>query len=215
MKKKPIGKLPVQTNAIRMAIRPLLLAGLACLVAVGMVVGVRMVDQSIALEQQKSAADLAAAGLALQNTQADRTRLEENLQVFQRLKKAGFVQTPDRLRILEVLENAIKNMRRTAIAWEMAPQQNQKALNDDKTSTLVAQLVSVPMKLSAEGIHEDEWLTMLALLQDKGAGFYAINSCAYEKNLYAKNQISVPAINVSCNLSWLYVVAEATPPKTP
>ena len=213
--KTPVGTPPVQTNAIRMAARPLVLAGLACMAAVGMVAGVQMIDQNITLEQQKSAAGLAGAELALQNTQADRSRLEENLQVFERLKKAGFVQTPDRLRILEVLENAVKGMRRTTITWEMAPQQNQKALNDDKTGTAVAQLISVPMKLNAEGIHEDEWLTMLSQLQDRGAGFYAISSCVYEKSLYAKNQISVPAINVSCNLSWLYVVAEATPPKTP
>ena len=202
-------------SAPRLAGRHIALAGIACVVAIGMVVGMSMVDQNITLKQQKSAAELAAAELALQNTQADRTRLEENLLVFERLKKAGFVNTPDRLRILEVLENGIKSMRRIAVTWEMAPQQNQKALNDDKTSALVAQLVSVPMKLSAEGIHEEEWLSMLAMLQDKGAGFYALNSCMYEKNLYAKNLISIPAINVSCNLSWLYVIAEAAPPKTP
>ena len=213
---KPLSsRLPAQMSAPRLAGRHIALAGIACVVAIGMVVGMSMVDQNITLKQQKSAAELAAAELALQNTQADRTRLEENLLVFERLKKAGFVNTPDRLRILEVLENGIKSMRRIAVTWEMAPQQNQKALNDDKTSALVAQLVSVPMKLSAEGIHEEEWLSMLAMLQDKGAGFYALNSCMYEKNLYAKNLISIPAINVSCNLSWLYVIAEAAPPKTP
>jgi hypothetical protein len=213
--KRPSSGSPAKTTALRLASRHLALGGLACMVAIGMVIGIRVIDQKITLEQQNSAAELAAAELALQNTQADRTRLEENLLVFQRLKKSGFVNTPDRLRILEVLENAIKGMRRTTITWEMAPQQNQKALNDDKTSALVAQLVSVPMKLSAEGIHEEEWLTMLAMLQDKGAGFYALNSCVYDKNLYAKNQISVPAINVSCNLSWLYVIAEPAAPKTP
>jgi hypothetical protein len=213
--KPPSGKPPQPTTAIRLAKRPIVLAGITCVLAIGSVIGVRMVDKTVTLEQQNSAAELAAAELALQNTQTDRARLEENLQVFERLKKAGFVQTPDRLRILETLENAIKGMRRTTVTWDMAPQQNQKALNDDATGTLVAQLVSVPMKLSAEGIHEEEWLTMLAQLQDKGAGFYAINSCAYDKNLYAKSQLSVPAINVSCNLSWLYVIAEAAPPKTP
>ena len=213
--KSPGGKPPVQTSAVRMASRPLVLGGVACLVAVSMVVGIRMIDQKIILEQQSSAAELAAAELALQNTQTDRTRLEENLQVFQRLKKAGFVQTPDRLRILEVLENAIKSMRRTVITWEMAPQQSQKTLSDDKAGTQVARLVSVPMKISAEGIHEEEWLTMLSLLQDKGAGYYAINSCAYDKNAYSKSQMSVPAINVSCNFSWLYVIAEDAPPKPP
>ena len=213
--KSPSGKPLAQATALRLASRSIVMAGIACVVAVGSVIGVRMVDSNITIEQQQSAAELAAAELALQNTQADRTRLEENLQVFERLKKAGFVNSPDRLRILEVLENAIKGMRRTTITWEMAAQQNQKPLNDDKTSGLVAQLVSVPMKLSAEGVHEEEWLTMLALLQDKGAGFYAVNSCTYEKNLYAKNQLSVPALNVSCNLSWLYVIAEAVPPKTP
>ena len=212
---KPVAKQPLQTSATRMASRSLMLGGIACLVAVSMVVGTRMIDQKIILEQQNSAAELAAAELALQNTQADRTRLEENLLVFERLKKAGFVQTPDRLRILEVLENAIKGMRRTVINWEMAPQQNQKTLSDDKTSTQVAQLVSVPMKISAEGIHEQEWLTMLSLLQENGAGYYAINSCAYDKNTYSKSQMSLPAVNASCNLSWLYVIAEAAPPKPP
>ncbi|MGB4115301.1 MAG: hypothetical protein WBK51_02000 [Polaromonas sp.] len=212
---KPAAKPPIQTSAVRMASRSLILGGVACLVAVSMVVGVRMIDQKIRLEQQNSAAELAAADLALQNTQEDRTRLEENLLVFQRLKKAGFVQTPDRLRILEVLENAIKSMRRTVITWEMSPQQSQKTFSDDKAGTQVAQLVGVPMKISAEGVHEEEWLTMLAMLQDKGAGFYAINSCAYDKNTYSKNQTSIPAINVSCNLSWLYVIADEAPPKPP
>ena len=211
----PFGIRPIQATAVSLASRSIASAAIACVFAIGLVVGAYMMDKNFTLAQQQSAAELESAELALQNTQIDRTRLEENLQVFERLKKSGFVSSPDRLRILETLENAVKNMRRTTISWEMAAQQNQKPLNDDKTSALVAQLVSVPMKLSVEGVHEEEWLTMLARLQDRGAGFYAVNSCVYEKSSYSKNLLSIPAINVTCNLSWLFVIAEAELPKTP
>jgi len=193
----------------------LAVAGVACVLAAAMAFGVGKVADAAKLKQSNAAADLAAAELALQNTQADRARLEENLQLFVQLRKDRFVEPPDRLRILETLENASKGMRRSEIAWDMGPEERKKSLSDDKSGTAVAQLLRVPLKISSKGVHEEEWLTLLARLQNAGAGYFSIESCTYVKDIFAKSQISLPAVNATCNLSWWYVVPEISAVKTP
>lgn len=205
----------VPRNPLRIASRSLVTAAVVCVIASGLVYGVDKFSDTVALEQRNAQATLSAAELALQNTQTDRARLEENLQLFVRLRQSGFVATPDRLRILETLENAAKNVRQSEINWDMGPQEKRRTLNDDITGGAVAQLVRIPLKLSAKGIHEEEWLALLANLQNAGAGYFAMDSCLYEKDVFAKSQISLPAINVVCNLSWLYVLPEPVAPITP
>lgn len=202
-------------HALRLSFRPLAIATVVCLVAAAMAFGVGKVADAAKLNQSNAAADLVAAELALQNTQADRARLEANLQLFVRLRKDRFVEPPDRLRILETLENASKEMRRSEIAWDMGPEEKKKTLNDDKSGAAVAQLLRVPLKISSKGVHEEEWLTLLARLQNAGAGYFATESCTYVKDVFAKSQISLPAVNATCNLSWLYVVPEIPAVKTP
>lgn len=186
-----------------------------CAAAAAMAAGVSWLAQSIALEQSQAQAALNAANQSLQNTQSDRARLEENLQMFGKLKQSRFAQAPDRLAMLEALESAARELRNVTLVWELGAQEQLKALNDDKTGETVAHLVRVPMKLSASAIHEQEWMRLLARLQGSGAGYFTTDSCTYLGKTFNRGENSAPAVDVQCNLSWLYVVAERAAPKAP
>lgn len=202
-------------NPWRLSSRPLIAAAAMGVAAAALTGGASWFAKTIALEQGQAQARLLAAKEALQKTQADRARLEENLPRFDQLKQARFTQVPDRLLMLETLENAAKALHPSALEWELGPQENLKKLNDDKTGGGVAQLVRVPMKLTVSGVHEEEWLALLGRLQNSGAGYFTADSCVYERQIFTHAKTSVPAVNVLCNLSWLYVLADGATPKTP
>lgn len=202
-------------SAWRLAARPLVLGALMCAVAAGIAGGARQLAQNIAVEKSKAQAALDAANQSLQNTQSDRARLEDNLQMFGKLQQSRFAAAPDRLAILEALETAARDLRKSALVWELGAQEKLKPLTDDKTGVTVAQLVRIPMKLSAVGIHEDEWLSLLARLYGGGAGHFTTDSCTYLAKTFNAGDRSAPAVDAQCNLSWLYVVVEGAAPKAP
>jgi hypothetical protein len=199
----------------RMAARPLVLGAIMCTVAAALVGGASWWAQSIAQEQSKAQAALGAANLSLENTQSDRARLEENLQMFGKLKQSRFAHTPDRLAMLEALEGAARDLRKSTLVWELGAQEKIKPLNDDKTGETVAHLVRVPMKLGVSATHEQEWISLLARLQGGNAGYFTTDSCVYDQKVFVSADRSVPAVDVRCELSWLYVVAEGAAPKAP
>jgi hypothetical protein len=199
----------------QMAARPLLWSALMCVVAAAIAGGANWLAQRVAVEQGKAQAALNAANLSLENTQSDRARLEENLQMFGKLKQSRFAHAPDRLVMLEALSVAARHLEKTPLLWELGAQQKLKPLNDDKTGEAVAHLVRVPMKLSASGVHEEEWLVLLALLNGSSAGHFTTDSCVYEAKPVVLSGSSGPAVDVRCELSWLYVVADGPATKPP
>ena len=202
-------------NIWRMAAKPLVLGAIMLVVASAIGGGASWLAQSIALEQSKAQAALVAANQSLKNTQSDRARLEENLQMFGKLKQSRFAAAPDRLVMLETLEAASQNMRKSTLVWELGAQEKLKTLTDDKTGETVAQLVRVPMKLSASAVHEEEWVNLLTRLQGSGAGYFTTDNCIYDRKVLVHRSASVPSVDVRCDLSWLYVVAEGAAPKPP
>lgn len=193
----------------RIALRSLLVAAALCIVAGALAAGAFWLAQDSALLQSRAQADLQTAEQALQSTQSDRARLEENLQLFDTLKQSHFVQAPDRLVLLEALDAAASGLRQGTLAWELGAQETLKPLNDDQSGAAVAQLLRVPMKLSTDGVHEDEWLALLARLQGSRGGSFSTDTCAYEQKIFTKGGNSAPALGVVCHLSWLYVVPDA------
>lgn len=205
-----------QTRSVwRMATRPLVLGAIMCTVAAALVGGASWLAQSIGVEQGKAQAALNAANMSLENTQSDRARLEENLQMFGKLKQSHFAHAPDRLAMLEALEAAASDLKKSTLVWELGAQEKIRPLNDDKTGETVAHLVRVPMKLAVSATHEGEWLRLLARLQGGNAGYFTTDSCIYDQKTFASADRSVPAVDVRCELSWLYVVAEGAAPKAP
>lgn len=199
----------------RMAARPLVFGAVMCVAAAAIAGGASWLAGSIAQEAAQAQAALNAANQSLENTQSDRARLEENLQMFGKLKDSRFAHTPDRLAMLEALQAAAADLRRSTLVWELGAQEKLKPLTDDKGGEVVAQLVRVPMKLGANTIHEEEWLRLLSRLQGSGAGYFTLDTCVYERKVLIKVGISAPAVDVKCSLSWLYVVAEGAAPKAP
>jgi hypothetical protein len=199
----------------RIAARPLALGAIMCVIAAALAGGASWLARSTSLEQGKAQAALDAANLSLENTQSDRARLEENLQMFGTLKQSRFAHAPDRLAMLEALEAAAGDLRKSTLVWELGAQEKIRPLNDDKTGETVAHLVRVPMKLSATGVHEEEWMSLLAHLQGGNAGYFTADSCIYDQKMFSNAGRSVPAVDVRCELSWLYVVAEGAAPKAP
>ena len=193
----------------------LITAAVMCVLAVALAATASWVSTTMVPEQDRAQEVLVAAVRALENTQSDRTRLEQNLQLFDSLKKSPFSRMPDRMLLLEALENAARDLYPSDITWELRPQELLKPLNDDKTGAVVAQLFRVPMKLNASGVHENEWLGLLTRLQGSSAGYFRVDACTYEKKEFRSLDKAIPAVNVTCNLSWLYAVAASSAPKTP
>lgn len=192
----------------RMALMPLMGGVLMCAVAATVAGGVAWLADSIANDQRQAQAALLAAEQTLKNTQLDMARLEDNLQTYDKLKQSGFLGVTDRLSLLEALEDAAKELHQSAFEWELGPQETMKVLIDNQTGLAVSQLMRIPMKLTASGIHEEEWLQLLARLQASGAGSFVTNTCVYEPSSYSAARAAAPAVKVACDLSWLYVVAE-------
>jgi len=199
----------------KMAARPLMAGGAMCIIAAAIAGGANLLAQKIALEQGKAQAALDAANLSLENTQSDRARLEENLQMFGKLRQSRFAHPPDRLAILETLESAARDLQKSALTWELGIQENLRPLNDDKTGEAVAQLVRVPMKLRASTVHEEEWLRLLSRLQGGSAGYFIPDRCVYERKPFVSGERKMSAVDVQCSLSWLYVLPVAGAPKPP
>lgn len=199
----------------QMAAKPLIAGSTMCVLAAAIAGGANWLAQRVASEQGKAQAVLDAANLSLENTQSDRARLEENLQSFGKLRQSRFAYKPDRLAMLEALESAARHLQKSALLWELGVEEKFRPLNDDKTGETVAHIVRVPMKISAKEIHEDEWVRLLVGLQGPSAGHFTTDSCTYEQVTFGSTSGAVPAVNVVCNLSWLFVVAEAAPPKVP
>ncbi|MFN3570521.1 MAG: hypothetical protein ACK4VX_09615, partial [Polaromonas sp.] len=107
----------------QMAARPLLWSALMCVVAAAIAGGANWMAQRVAVEQGKAQAALNAANLSLENTQSDRARLEENLQMFGKLKQSRFAHAPDRLVMLEALGVAARHLGKTPLLWELGAQQ--------------------------------------------------------------------------------------------
>lgn len=199
----------------QMAAKPLLWGALMCVLAATIAGGANWMVQRIAAEQGKAQAALDAANLSLENTQLDRARLEENLQMFGKLKRSSFAHAPDRLAMLEALESAARDLQKSDLLWELGVEERLKPLVDDKTGETVSHLVRVPMKLSINAVHEEEWNRLLLRLQGSRGGYFTTDRCTYERKTFARGAVSVPAVDVSCELSWLYVVAENSTSKTP
>lgn len=200
---------PQATRSVwRMALMPVLGGVLMCAVAATLVVGVTWLADNTASEQSQSQAALIAAEQALKKNQLDMARLEDNLQTYDKLKQSGFLGVQDRLGLLEALEDAAKALRQSSVEWELGPEEKMQVLIDSQTGEKVAQLIRIRMKLTASGIHEEEWLQLLARLQTSGAGSFVTNSCVYESQSYSTARSAAPAVKVACDLSWLYVVAE-------
>lgn len=210
-----MSELPPARSIWKMAARPLIAGATMCVAAAAISGGANWIAQRIAAEQGKAQAALDAANLSLQNTQSDRARLEDNLQLFGKLKQFHFAYKPDRLAMLEALEGATSNFRKSTLVWELGPEEKLRPLTDDKTGEAVARLVRVPMKLSAGGVHEEEWLDLLRQLQGTGAGYFTADSCSYLAKTFNAGERSAPAVEIQCNLSWLFVVAENASPKPP
>ena len=203
------------STAWKQATKGLLMGGAMCAFAAALAAGAVFWARAATAEQVKSQAAMQAASLALQNTQTDRTRLEENLQLFSTLKMSRFAKPPDRLRLIEAIENAGRNLQQSTVEWSLAPQETLKTMNDDATGAPVAVLVRVPMRLSARGIHEEEWLDLLTRLQGPETGYFTTDNCTYDRRTFTSGNTVVPALDVECNLSWLYVVPEGATVKTP
>lgn len=199
----------------QMAAKPLIAGAAMCIAAAAIAGGANWLAQRVSLEQGKAQAALDAANRSLENTQSDRARLEENLQLFGKLKQFHFAHKPDRLAMLEALETATSAFRKSTLVWELGPEEKLKPLTDDKTGEAVARLVRVPMKLSAGGVHEEEWINLLRQLQGTGAGYFTVDSCSYLAKTFNAGERSAPAVEIQCNLSWLFVVAENASQKTP
>ncbi len=140
----------------------------------------------------------------LTNAEEARDRLEANLSQFEQLRGSGFVGEPDRVSLIEALEQAGKVVPGGAMRWEIGPAQTIESVSDPKTGSPVAEVRGVPMRLAADSVNESEWLEMLNLMRKSTLGQVRVQGCDWRISQLSWRTAVVPAVRSRCELLWIY-----------
>lgn len=167
-------------------------------------------ESAVALQQ------LEQARTELASVQGARARLEANLRRYEALRASGFVGAPDRVGLLESLEQSARTLPDVALRWELAADQPGAAFQDSASGQPLAQVQVVPMQLAADHVHEAEWLDLLARLRQSARGQARVEQCELRHNPYIAGVRELPSVRAACSVAWVYMVpvAPAAPPAT-
>ena len=201
---------------VRLAWRPLGAAMALLLAAAALAWGVEWRGEAAraALATASARAEKAAAGLA--EAQDARARLEANLRQFEQLKRTGFVGLPDRVGLLESLEQAGRQFASAPLRWTLGSSEPLERIDDPQAGTPVAQLSAIPMQIESDLLHEQEWLALLSRLRARTSGQPRVQSCSWERSVHALATASVAGLRGRCELLWLHVepIAQAQQEKS-
>lgn len=190
---------------LRLAWRPLGLAALLLAAAAALAWRVQLREETAraALVSATARQQAAAAGLA--EAQDARSRLEANLRQFEQLERSGFVGMPDRVGLLESLEQAGRLFASAPLRWTLGSSEPLERLADAQTGTPVAQLGAIPMQLESDQLHEEEWLALLARLRASASGQPRVQSCSWERTSGSLGAPRAAGVRGRCELLWLHV----------
>lgn len=162
--------------------------------------------QTVQNQLQQSTTELADAEQA-------RDQLEANLRQFEALRKSGFVGAPDRVGLIEALEQAARFAEGGAVRWAIDAARPLEAVTDPKTGSPVAQVLGVPMRLEADAVHEPEWLALLDKLKTAEQGKMRLLDCDWARSGVPYGAGLVPVIRAKCSTLWIHV--QPPPPPQP
>lgn len=198
---------------LRLARAPLVGAALLLALGVALVLLGRQRHEQALSEQRDTQALLQQVSAELAEAEEARDRLEANLREFERLKGAGFVGEPDRLALLEALEQAATELPGVPLRWALAQPVLVQTIHESRGAQPVAELRALPLQLEADAVHEEEWLALLARLQASPRGQARLQECDWRINPLAGARRTVNAVRARCELLWLYVMPLAAAPR--
>jgi len=152
---------------------------------------------------------LEQARTELASVQGARARLEANLRRYEALRAGGFVGAPDRVGLLEALEQAARALPDVPLRWDLSADQPGEAFQDPASGQPLAQVQVVPMQLAADHVHETEWLDLLARLRQSARGQVRVDGCELRHNPYIAGVRELPSLRAACALDWIHIVPSA------
>lgn len=174
--------------------------------AVAVLVGGHYWSEKARADAAKSVARRAAANENLKSTEQTIAKLDANFTEFQRLSASRFIGVPDRLALLDAIEKSSQDWPSGLLRWEIQAQRVVKTIADETGGEPLAEARVIPMKLSATNIQENEWVSFLEQLRYQGVGYFRVDACEMRKTSFNFIRAAVPAVNASCNISWVFIV---------
>ena len=202
-------------NVLRLARGALLLSAVVLIAAAGLAWAAAerrdqatriAADRVMLLEQARS--ELAAVQVA-------RARLEANLRRYETLRASGFVGTPDRVGLLEALDQAARALAAVPLRWELAADLTLQSFQDPKSGNPLAQARVVPMRLAADHVHEAEWMDLLARLRQSDKGQLRIEGCDLRLHTFIAGARELPSVSADCALAWVHIAPASSAASSP
>lgn len=144
---------------------------------------------------------------ALAEAETAKARLEANLRNFEALQSVKWVHEPDRLALLERLEQGVRGIPGGVVNWTMSPA-TMLAQAQDRHGQTVATLWGIPLRLQASHLHEQEWLSLLQFLQTPPPSRIRLDGCQWSLDRTYLNAQLIDSLGGSCSLTWLYVASD-------
>jgi hypothetical protein len=194
----------------RLALAGVILA-LACGIAYWAQVRLSDAEQTQQVAQgslQRASADLAQAEEA-------RVRLEANLREFEALSQSGFVGAPDRVGLIEALDQASRAVPGGNLRWSISPPRLIESVTDLKSGASVAEIQSIPMRLEADSVHEREWLDLLARLNNARKSQLRVQSCEWGASSLPYGPGTVSVMRSLCDVLWIHAQPPVPADKPP
>lgn len=196
-------------SVLRLARGSLSAAGVVLALAAGLVwLADDRRDQSMR-EAATAQQQLEQARTELASVQGARALLEANLRRYEALRATGFVGAPDRVGLLEALEQAARALPDVPLRWDLSADQPGEAFQDPASGQPLAQVQLVPMQLAADHVHETEWLDLLARLRQSVRGQVRIEGCEWRYNPYVAGVRELPSLRAACQLAWIHMLPAA------
>lgn len=143
---------------------------------------------------------------ALAEAETAKARLEANLRSFEALQAVKWVHEPDRLALLEKLEQGVMGIPGGVVNWTMNPARMLTQAQDSH-GQVVATLWGVPLGLQASHLHEQDWLSLLQFLQTPAPSRMRLGGCQWSLDRTYLNTQLINSLSGSCSLTWLYVAS--------
>ena len=202
-------------SLLTLARGPLALAGVILAVACGVAYWAQARHSDAKQVQQVAQTRLQRASAELAEAEEARVRLEANLREFETLSQSGFVGAPDRVGLIEALDQASRAVPGANLRWSIGPPRLIESVTDLKSGASVAEIQSIPMRLEADSVHEREWLDLLARLNNTRKSQLRVQSCEWGASSLPYGPGTVSVMRSLCDVLWIHAQPPVPTDKPP
>jgi hypothetical protein len=202
-------------SLLKLASGPLAMSGVILVAACGVAYWAQARHSDAQQVQQVAQTRLQRASAELAEAEEARVRLEANLREFETLSQSGFVGAPDRVGLIEALDQASRAVQGANLRWSIGPPRLIESVTDLKSGASVAEIQSIPMRLEADSVHEREWLDLLARLNNARKAQLRVQSCEWGASSLPYGPGTVSVMRSLCDVLWIHAQPPVPADKPP